>query len=50
MSYKEFGNNDVFYNVIKTKPSYQIKIWNGNAVVNSGGSEPEINNTISGSY
>lgn len=49
MSYKEFEKNDVFYNVIKAKPSFQIKIWNGTAVVNVGNSEAVLNNLLTGS-
>ena len=34
MSYKKFENNDIFYNVIKTKPRFEFKIWGGKAVAN----------------
>lgn len=49
MSYKEFEKNDVFYNVIKAKPFFQIKIWNGSAVVNSGNGQVVLNNLLTGS-
>jgi len=30
MSIKKFGQNDVFYNVLKTKPHVKFSIYNGN--------------------
>lgn len=36
MSYKKFEKSDVFYNVIKTKPRFQFKIWNGEIFLNYG--------------
>ncbi len=36
MSFKKFENNDIFYNVIKTKPRFNFKIWGGNIYLNYG--------------
>lgn len=35
MSYKKFTNNDVFFNVIKTKPRFEFKIQGGNIYLNN---------------
>jgi hypothetical protein len=35
MSYKKFTNNDIFFNIIKSKPHYQFKIQNGNILLNN---------------
>lgn len=35
MSYKKFTNNDIFFNVIKTKPRFEFKIQGGNIYLNN---------------
>ncbi len=35
MSYKKFEKNDIFFNVIKTKPRFEFKIYNGNTYINN---------------
>lgn len=36
MSYKKFEKGDLFYNVIKTRPRFEFKIWGGNVYLNNG--------------
>ena len=36
MSYKKFENEDLFFNTIKAKPRFEIKIWKGQVVINNG--------------
>lgn len=43
MSYKKFESGDLFYNTIKAKPRFEIKIWNGKAVVNNGIGQAVLN-------
>jgi hypothetical protein len=43
MSFKKFEKNDVFYNVIKTKPRFEFKIWGGNVYLNNGIGEAVLN-------
>lgn len=35
MSYKKFEKSDLFYNVIKTKPRFEFKIWSGKIYLNN---------------
>lgn len=35
MSYKKFEKSDLFYNVIKTRPRFEFKIWGGNIYLNN---------------
>ena len=35
MSFKKFSYNDIFNNVIKTKPRFEFKIYGGNAYLNN---------------
>jgi hypothetical protein len=50
MSYKKFEDGDLFYNVIKTKPRYEFKIWKGAAYINIEPNNVTLNNVnISGS-
>ncbi len=43
MSFKKFEKSDLFYNVIKTKPRFEFKIWGGNVYLNNGLGEAILN-------
>lgn len=43
MSLKKFENGDVFYNTLKTKPHYEIKIYLGVATINNDDSYIKLN-------
>jgi hypothetical protein len=43
MPYKKFENNDIFFNVIKAKPYFQMKIWNSNLVTNEQANYSSLN-------
>jgi hypothetical protein len=36
MLYKKFEKSDLFYNIIKTRPRFEFKIWGGNVYLNNG--------------
>lgn len=46
MSFKKFEKNDVFYNVIKTKPRFEFKIWGGNVYLNNDIGEAVLNDML----
>lgn len=43
MSYKKFEKGDLFFNIIKTRPRFEFKIWGGNIYLNNGHGEALLN-------
>lgn len=43
MSLKKFENNDLFFNIIKTKPRFQFKLWGGNIYLNNQEGNAKLN-------
>lgn len=43
MSYKKFSYNDLFNNVIKTKPRFEFKIYGGKISLNGGAGYSYLN-------
>lgn len=46
MSYKKFEKSDIFFNILKLKPRFEIKIENGKMEINSNKSPIEMNNML----
>ena len=38
MSYKKFDKQDIFYNTIKTNPTFKFKLYDGKAYLNNSNS------------
>ena len=46
MSLKKFEKGDLLHNIIKAKPRFEFKVWNGNIYLNNDGSYVILNGAL----